>query len=310
MPAWLSRRHATLSATHTRGVTNIHPSLSRASCRVTRTFHIAGTATPPYLSQHCGNSTSYSPSILPIYVPLRSRFDWARSCDSVFERPVLRSGLSINLLACISTSSLPHCCPGPSSLLPGCQCLYHVCHTLTVWPGEPLAVALSSLPTPHITNASTSALTRCESHCRFSLPPATHGVVYSSSANGNTVLLNYLAAFPRPGFASACKSYLLFTRLRFFQAAALDAPWRPICRNLRVFISPVRLLLISADSHHRGTVSIPPSLQTIFVYTLFRSITVSMPAPPPAQFCFLSLTHFLFDLRDVFNLRLPLCWQS
>jgi hypothetical protein len=113
MPAWLSQRYATPSMCHTRDVTNVHPSLSRASCRVTRTFHIAGTATPPYFSQHCGNLTSHTSSILPSFLPLRSIFDWARSCDSAFERPVLRSGLAINLLACISTSSLPHCCPGP-----------------------------------------------------------------------------------------------------------------------------------------------------------------------------------------------------
>jgi hypothetical protein len=265
MPAWLSQRYATPSMCHTRDVTNVHPSLSRASCRVTRTFHIAGTATPPYFSQHCGNLTSHTSSILPSFLPLRSIFDWARSCDSAFERPVVRSGLAINLLACISTSSLPHCCPGPSSLLPGCQCLYQVCHTLTVWPGEPLAVALSSLPTPHITNASTSALTRCELQCRLTLPPATHGVVFSSYANGNAFLLNLLAAHPRTGFASACKSYLHFTRLQFIYAAALDAPWRPICRNLRVSVSPVRLLLIGADSHQRGTVPVPPLLHIIFV---------------------------------------------
>jgi hypothetical protein len=190
MPAWLSQRYATLSATHSSGVTNIHPSLPRAPSRVTRTFHIGLTATPPYFSQHCGNFTSYPLSILPISVPLRLLFDWARNCDSVFERLVLRSGLAINLLACISSSSLPHCCPGPSSLLPGCQCLYHVYHTLTVWPGEPLAVALSSFPTPQITSPSIFAHIRYESQCRFTLPPATHGVAYSSSANGNTVLLN------------------------------------------------------------------------------------------------------------------------
>jgi hypothetical protein len=130
-------------------------------------------------------------------------------------------------------------------------------------------MALSTLPTPHILNASTSARTRCESQCRFSSPPATHGVVYSSSANGNTVLLNYLAASPRTGFASACKSYPLFTRLRFFQAAAFDAPWRPLCRNLRVSVSPVRLLLIGADSHQRGTVPVPPLLYIIFRFTPF-----------------------------------------
>jgi hypothetical protein len=45
-------------------------------------------------------------------------------------------------------------------------------------------------------------------------------------------------------------------------------------------------------------------------YALHRSITFSMPAHPPAQFCFLSLTHFLFDLRDVFSLRLPYGWDS
>jgi hypothetical protein len=106
MPAWLSQRYATLSATHTPGVTNIHPSLLRAPSRVTRTSHIGVTATPPYFSQHCGNFTSYPPSILPIFVFLRSLFDWARSCDSAFERPVLRSGLGIDLSASRSTSSL------------------------------------------------------------------------------------------------------------------------------------------------------------------------------------------------------------
>jgi hypothetical protein len=106
MPAWLSQRYATLYATHTPGVTNIHPSLLRAPSRVTRTSHIGLTATPPYFSQQCGNFTSHPLSILPISVPLRSLFDWARSCDSAFERPVLRCGLANNLLAYISTSSL------------------------------------------------------------------------------------------------------------------------------------------------------------------------------------------------------------
>jgi hypothetical protein len=106
MPAWLSQRYATLSATHTPGVTVIHPSLSRALSRVTRTSHIGLTATPPYFSQHCLNFTSHPLSILPISVPLQSFFDWARSCDSAFERPVLRSGLAINLSASRSTPSL------------------------------------------------------------------------------------------------------------------------------------------------------------------------------------------------------------
>jgi hypothetical protein len=143
-------------------------------------------------------------------------------------------------------------------------------------------MALSTLPTPHIPNASTLALTRCELQCRLTSPPATNGVVFSSSANGNTFLLNYLAAFSRTGFASACKSYLLFTRLRFFQAAALDAPWRPICRNLRVSVSPVRLLLIGADSHQRGTVPVPPLLHIIFRFTPFIA-PLLFPCPPLRQ---------------------------
>jgi hypothetical protein len=106
MPAWLSQRYATLFATHTPGVTNIHPFLRRAPSRVTRTSHIGLTATPPYFSQHCGNFTSHPLSILPISVPLRSLFDWARNCDSAFERPVLRSGLGIDLSASRSTPSL------------------------------------------------------------------------------------------------------------------------------------------------------------------------------------------------------------
>jgi hypothetical protein len=106
MPAWLSERHASLSVSHTPAFTNVHPSLSRASCRVASIPHIAGTATPPYLSQHCGNFTSHPPSILPIFVLLRSLFDWARNCDSAFERPVLWSGLGIDLSASRSTPSL------------------------------------------------------------------------------------------------------------------------------------------------------------------------------------------------------------
>jgi hypothetical protein len=131
MPAWLSQRYATHSATHTPGVTNIHPSLLRAPSRVTRTSHIGVTATPPYFSQHCGNFTSYPPSILPIFVFLRSLFDWARSCDSALESPVLRCGLANNLLACRSTPSLALRIAGPSPLLPGSHCSPFVCRTLT-----------------------------------------------------------------------------------------------------------------------------------------------------------------------------------
>jgi hypothetical protein len=131
MPAWLSQRYATLSATHTPGVTVIHPSLSRAPSRVTRTSHIGLTATPPYFSQHCGNLTSYPPSILPIFVPLRSFFDWARNCDSAFDRPVLRSGLAFDLSACRSTPSLAMRSAGSSPLLLGCHCSPFVCRTLT-----------------------------------------------------------------------------------------------------------------------------------------------------------------------------------
>jgi hypothetical protein len=132
MPAWLSQRYATLSATHTPGVTNIHPSLPRAPSRVTRTSHIGLTATPPYFSQHCGNFSSHPSSTLLIFVLLRSFFDWARSCDSAFESPVLRSGLSINLLVRISISSPVTRSAGSSSLLPGCHRLYPISHPLTV----------------------------------------------------------------------------------------------------------------------------------------------------------------------------------
>jgi hypothetical protein len=282
MPAWLSQRYATLSATHTPDVTNVYLSLSRASCRVTRTFHIAGTATPPYLSQHCGSLTSYPPSILLIFVPLRSIFDWARNCDSAFERPVLRSGLGIDVSACRSTPSLAMRSAGSSPLFLGSHCSLFACRTLTFWPGEPLAVALSTLFTPHIPSASTSALTRSESQRRCTWPPSTLGVVFFSSANGKTFLLNYLDAFTRPGFASASKWYLLFIRLRFFQAAALDAPWRPVCRNLRVSVSPVRLLLIGADSHQRGTVPVPPLLHIIFRFTPYIA-PLLFPCPPLRQ---------------------------
>jgi hypothetical protein len=51
---------------------------------------------------------------------------------------------------------------------------------------------------------------------------------------------------------------------RRINPATFDAPWGPICRNLRVFVSPVRLLLIGADSHQRGTAPVPPRLQTSF----------------------------------------------
>jgi hypothetical protein len=143
-------------------------------------------------------------------------------------------------------------------------------------------VALSSLPTPQITSPSIFAHIRYELQRGLTMAPATRGVVYSSSANGNTVLLNWLAAYPRTGFASACKSYLLFTRLRFFQAAAFDAPWRSICRYLRVLISPVRLLLTGADSHQRDTVPVPPLLHIIYRFTPFIA-PLHFPCPPLRQ---------------------------
>jgi hypothetical protein len=132
MPAWLSQQYATLSVCITRGVISNHPFLSRASCRVTSIPRIAGMAPPLYFSQHCGNSSSHPPLTLLIFVLLRSFFDWARSCDSAFERLVLRSGLSINLLVRISISSPVTRSAGSSSLLPGCHRLYPISHPLTV----------------------------------------------------------------------------------------------------------------------------------------------------------------------------------
>jgi hypothetical protein len=132
LPAWLSQQYPTLFVCNTRGVIRNHPFLSGATCRVTSIPHIAGMAPPLYFSHHCGNSSSHPPSTLLIFALLRSFFDWARSCDSAFERPVLRSGLSINLLARISISSAMTRSAGSSSLLPGCHRLYPISHPLTV----------------------------------------------------------------------------------------------------------------------------------------------------------------------------------
>jgi hypothetical protein len=135
MPAWLSQRNATLCVTPTPCVTIVYSSLSRVSSRVTRTFHVAGLASPPNFSQHCGNSSSHPPSILPIFISPSSFFGWPRRCDSAFERPVLRNVLAIDFSACRRTVSLAMRRAGSSPLLRGWHCLHPVCRTLTVRPG-------------------------------------------------------------------------------------------------------------------------------------------------------------------------------
>jgi hypothetical protein len=135
MPAWLSQRIATLCVTPTPGVTNVYSSLSRVSSRVTRTFHVAGLASPPYFSQNCGSSSSHPPSIIHIFVLLCSLFGWAFSCYSAFELPVLRNVLAIDFSACRPAVSLAMRRADSSLLLPGCHRLYPVSRTLTIRPG-------------------------------------------------------------------------------------------------------------------------------------------------------------------------------
>jgi hypothetical protein len=87
------------------------------------------------------------------------------------------------------------------------------------------------------------------------------------------------------GYTSACwirfglQSQSLLSSRPFFNTSALDAPNRPLCHCPLVLISPGRVLLIGSDGLQRGTVPLGPRRNSLFAYTLFRSIAVSMPAP-------------------------------
>jgi hypothetical protein len=135
MPAWLSQRYATLFVCHTPSVTNVYLFFPRATSRVTRASHIAGTVSPLSISQHCGYSSSHPPSILLIFVHFRSFFSWARSYESAFELLVLRNVLAFDFSACRPAVSLAMRSAGSSPLLRGCHRLYPASRTVTVWLG-------------------------------------------------------------------------------------------------------------------------------------------------------------------------------
>jgi hypothetical protein len=78
----------------------------RASSRVTRTPHIAGTASPPSVSQHCGYSSSHPPSIYS------SLFFYARSSagHAVATRPSNSLSSEMCLLSILRRANVPYRC--------------------------------------------------------------------------------------------------------------------------------------------------------------------------------------------------------